>query len=249
MLLPQLLGAQGNRGARRFRLDWLGHYAPRENGPRRELETLGRILRHNFPLRGRRTAGFEDHSRLPYSGGRLLVCRDAQDIQVAGYCGRGYVQLPCDQAPGFAGLDADRYQLATFRRGNLGSGIYLRVFHLTLSVQTVRRLTMCCWFKVILVPPKLDHVSLLIDDSNTFQKPPALGLPASLLNAKGPKRQVSVFSVSQSFFDGLKDFINHGACLLAGKISVLFKLRVHEDTDQVCADHISFRFVPQKCDI
>jgi hypothetical protein len=25
---------------------------------------------------------------------------------------------------------------------------------------------------------------------------------------------------------------------------VLFELRVHEDTDQVCAGHISFRFVP-----
>ena len=103
---------------------------------------------------------------------------------------------------------------------------------------------MCCWFQVILVPPKLDHVSLRIDNPNAFQKPPALGLPALLLNAKGPKRQVSDFSVPQRIFDGLKDFADHGACLLAGKISVLFELRVHEDTDQVCAGHISFRFVP-----
>src|ERR1035441_4260242 len=100
---------------------------------------------------------------------------------------------------------------------------------------------MCWWFKVILVPPKLDHVSLRIGNPNAFQKPPAYGLPALLLNAKGPKRQVSVFSVSHSIFDGLKDFADHSACLLTGKLSVLFKLRVHEDTDQVCAGHGCFR--------
>src|ERR1035437_8644566 len=119
MLSPQFLGAQGNLGARVFRLEWEwpGHYDPRRGQMR-----LG--------IRGRRTAGFEDHSRLPYRGGWLLVCRDALDLQVAGYCCRGYVQLLCDQAPGFAGLDADRYQLATFRRGDLVRGIYLRRFHL-----------------------------------------------------------------------------------------------------------------------
>jgi len=34
-----------------------------------------------------------------------------------------------------------------------------------------------------------------------------------------------------------EDLVDIGACLLAGKVSVLFELRVHEDTDQVCAGH------------
>src|SRR5450631_4199688 len=133
-----LLGAQGNLGARRFRLEWCGRYAPRENGPRgnaldprRGLERLG--------IRGHRPAAFEDHSRLPYGGGWLLVCSDAQELQVAGYCCRGYIQLPCDQAPGYACLDVDGDQLATFGRGNLWRRIYLRVCHLTFAVQNVRR--------------------------------------------------------------------------------------------------------------
>src|ERR1035441_9847144 len=108
MLLPQLLGAEENLGSRRFRLEWLGHYGLRRIAldPRRGLERLG--------LRGHRPAAFEDHSWLPYRGGGLLVCRDAQELQVAADCGRGYVQLVCDQTLGFACLDSDRYQLATF---------------------------------------------------------------------------------------------------------------------------------------
>src|ERR1035441_10572539 len=115
MLSPQLLGAQGNLGTQRSRLEWLGDYAPRENGPRRELETLGRILHRNFPIRGGTTAALEDHSRLSSSGGWLLVCSDPLGLQVAADCGLGYAQLPCDQTLRFAGLDADRCQLATFR--------------------------------------------------------------------------------------------------------------------------------------
>src|ERR1035437_10429695 len=139
MLSPQFVGAQGNLGARVFRLEceWPGHY-----DPRRGMERLGRILRRNFPVRGRTTAAFEDHSWLPSRGGWLLVCRDALDLQVAADCCLGYVQLLCDQTPRFAGLDPDRCQLATFRRGDLwGRGIYLRRFHLTFAVQSVRRLT------------------------------------------------------------------------------------------------------------
>src|ERR1035441_8237930 len=117
MLSPQLLGAQGNLGTQRSRLEWLGHYEPRENGPRRELEGLGRILRRNFPIRGRTTAAFEDHSWLPSSGGWLLGSSDAQGLQVAADCCLGYVQLLCDQTPRFAGLDPDRCQLATFQIG------------------------------------------------------------------------------------------------------------------------------------
>jgi hypothetical protein len=60
-----------------------------------------------------------------------------------------------------------------------------------------------------------------------------------LVNSKVPNRQANDFSVPQSFCDGLKGLVNNGACLLAGKVSVLFELRVHEDTDQVCAGHIS----------
>src|ERR1039458_3496662 len=111
MLSTQFLGAQGFR---RSRLEWLGDYAPRENGPRRELEGLGRIVRRNFPIRGRTTAAFEDHSWLPSSGGWLLGSSDAQGLQVAADCGLGYVQLLGDQTLRFVGLDPDRCQPATF---------------------------------------------------------------------------------------------------------------------------------------
>jgi hypothetical protein len=96
------------------------------------------------------------------------------------------------------------------------------------------------WFQVILAPQKLDLVSLRIEDANAVLEPPARGLPVLLVNSKGPKRQASDFSVPQSFCDGPKGFVNHGACLVAGKVPMLFELRVHEDTDQVCAGHISF---------
>src|ERR1035437_1945382 len=235
MLSPQFVGAQGNLGARVFRLEceWPGHY-----DPRRGMERLGRILRRNFPIRGRTTAACEDHSWLPSSGGWLLVSSDPLGLQVAADCCRCYVQLLCDQTLRFAGLDPDRYQLATFGRGELwGSGISLRRFHLTFAVQCVRRLI--GWFQVIQVPLKLDHVSLLIEEAIAVQDPPAYGLPALLINSKVPNRQASDFSVPQSFCDGPKGFVHNGACLLAGKVSVLFELRVHEDTDQVCAGHIS----------
>ena len=63
MLLPQFRGAQGNLGARLLRFEWLewfGHYDARGNalGPRRGPVGLGRILRRNFLIRGRTTAGF-----------------------------------------------------------------------------------------------------------------------------------------------------------------------------------------------
>jgi len=82
-LSPQLLGPEGFRGAqgfRRSRLEWLGDNAPCENRPRPELDTLGPILRRNFAIRGSRTAALPDHSWLPSSGGRLLVCSNAQNL-------------------------------------------------------------------------------------------------------------------------------------------------------------------------
>jgi hypothetical protein len=48
------------------------------------------------------------------------------------------------------------------------------MFHLTFAVQSLRRLTMCCWPQVILVPLKLDLVSLLIGNPVLGEQIPAV---------------------------------------------------------------------------